>query len=236
MNRITVARHMLECAGNIVAYLDNPEQGLHNNDMDILARQTVESTVLEVGISAVGHGDMPPADMQNFVQAFQGAVSAAFRQSGITNVTMATPTVSSESEPATAANAFRGTPVVIGSTINVMPMDTTGEPGAQPSASMGPPGAAAAARNAASTSSGATSATPTSATVTGSASGPAAAGTTTAPPAPPSRHQTTSPTVLAEVVAQMRSVQRRMDPYLTQYYDILQNEPRFAVNVCMISY
>lgn len=29
-------------------------------------------------------------------------------------------------------------------------------------------------------------------------------------------------------MAEMRRVQNRMDPYLTQYYDILANEPRFA--------
>ncbi|EDV97034.1 GH14892 [Drosophila grimshawi] len=74
INRITVAQHMIDCANNIAAYLENPEIGLNNQPLDILQRGhwTMESTVVEVGVSST---DMPRNN--NIIDMVQDAVTAA---------------------------------------------------------------------------------------------------------------------------------------------------------------
>ncbi|XP_062709066.1 large proline-rich protein BAG6 isoform X4 [Aedes albopictus] len=196
MNRITVARHMLQCADNIISYLEAPERGLNNTAMDILSQQTMESTVFEVGISAVGDVDIPHNQMQNFVQAFQGAVSAAFRQNGISNVTVQQPDTLNPS-------------VQVFGTI--------------PDSAMVTPPNTSATATPARESSGASSG---SSSTSSSTSESSADSRRQARPGS-SRNQTTSTQTLAEVVQQMRGVQRRMEPYLQQYFEILQNDPTF---------
>ncbi|XP_062543130.1 large proline-rich protein BAG6 isoform X5 [Armigeres subalbatus] len=196
MNRITVARHMLQCVDNIISYLEAPERGLNNTSMDILSQQTMESTVFEVGISAVGDVDIPHNQMQNFVQAFQGAVSAAFRQNGISNVT-----VQQQDTLNPSVQVFGTIP---------------------DSAIITPPNTSATATPA-QESSGASSG---SSSTSSSTSESSADSRRQARPGS-SRNQTTSTQTLAEVVNQMRRVQRRMEPFLQQYFDILQNDPTF---------
>lgn len=196
MNRITVARHMLQCADNIISYLETPERGLSNTAMDILSQQTMESTVFEVGISAVGDVDIPHNQMQNFVQAFQGAVSAAFRQNGISNVT-----VQQQDTLNPSVQVFGTIP---------------------DSAIITPPNTSATATPA-QESSGASSG---SSSTSSSTSESSADSRRQARPGS-SRNQTTSTQTLAEVVLQMRNVQRRMEPFMQQYYEILQNDPIF---------
>lgn len=204
-NRITVARHMLQCADNIAAFLENPENGLNNLNMDLLAQQTMESTVLEVGISAVTDADLPQQDVQNIVQAFQGAVSAAFRQNGINNITVQ----QNDSSP--------GIQVVGTIPSGMTPSSNTTS--ASSSITIEFPS------NMTDNSSSSSESTTSSETPTAHArptQTSAGASTTSR------RQQTTSTQTLGEVVGQMQTVQRRLDPFIQQYYEVLQNDPTYA--------
>uniref|UniRef100_A0A1B0CMH8 BCL2-associated athanogene 6 n=1 Tax=Lutzomyia longipalpis TaxID=7200 RepID=A0A1B0CMH8_LUTLO len=203
MNRITVARHMLECANNIARFLENPEGGLNNAAMEDLAQQSLESTVFEVGISAVGEMDIPQVQMQNLMHAFQGAVTAALRQNGVPNIRVMQPgaQLGSGERPAEAVPSVQ------------VPEAASGEDAAAT-------GDAAAATTRPQSSS--TTESPSSqSSPTAGAEGAAAA------PGQRPRQQTTRTQVLATVVQQMRDVQARLEPFVQQYYDILQNDPTY---------
>lgn len=213
-NRITVARHMLQCADNIAGYLENPENGLNNQNMDLLSQQTMESTVLEVGISATTDVDLPQQDVQNIVQAFQGAVSAAFRQNGINNITV------QHNDPVSVAAGGPSTTTTTSSiTIefppNVIDSPTGEEPATPPTST---PVVASVPQD-----------TTPSVTISSAPPNNNSSSARTSATLGNSRRQQTTPTqTLAEVVGQMQSVQRRLDPFIQQYYDLLQNDPAFT--------
>lgn len=199
-NRITVARHMLQCADNIASYLENPENGLNNQNMDLLSQQTMESTVLEVGISATTDVDLPQQDVQNIVQAFQGAVSAAFRQNGINNITV------QHNDPVSVAVGGPSTTTTTSSITIEFPPNVIDSPTSEEQPA------------------NATNASPSQETPSApvnNTSIPSNAGGSNR------RNQTTPTQTLAEVVSQMQSVQRRLDPFIQQFYDLLQNDPAF---------
>lgn len=212
MNRITVARHMLECVNNIISYLDNPEVGLNNNDIDI--QRTMESTIFEVGISTLSEVEVPQQVMQNFVQVFQGAVSAAFRQNGLTNVEVGgTQPSAGGGTRASVVGVADGTATSennIAASINIL-MDQQ-----MPGSGANIVGVHA---NSSAAANGSTPATAPPSNESQNSGTPSR-----------TRNQTTSTLVLAEVVQQMRTTQSRLEPYLQQYYDLLQNEPTFAEN------
>ncbi|XP_055700663.1 large proline-rich protein bag6-A isoform X5 [Phlebotomus papatasi] len=217
MNRITVARHMLECANNIARFLENPEgqssvpQGLNNTAMEDLAQQTLESTVFEVGISAVGEVDIPQVQMQNLVQAFQGAVSAALRQNGVPNIRLLQQQMAQAegAEGMPTVQILEATPVE-----DIASMSTA--PTAPPAPAEAPAGATGGSGQEGSTSQSQSNTENTS-----------EAGST---PGSRSRQQTTRTQTLATVVQQMRDVQVRLEPFVQQYYDILQNDPTYETD------
>lgn len=228
MNRITVARYMLECANNIAAYLEDPSRGLNNAPMDILSHQTMESTVLEVGISAVSDVEIPQHQMQNFVEAFQGAISTAFRNNGMGNVAVI------QQQPTAVGTNGRQTLQVFGPDMQqvLLNAENSRSASAPPAAATGSAAPTVADEPVLSTD-GNTSTTST----TESGETPSATGTpnpTTNASPRRRRQQTTSPRVLAEVVQQMRQVSQRLEPFFQQYYDILQNDVSFDEEVSQI--
>ncbi|KAG5677245.1 hypothetical protein PVAND_007017 [Polypedilum vanderplanki] len=204
-NRITVAKHMLQCADNIAAYLENPEHGLNNQNMDLLSQQTMESTVLEVGISAVTDVDLPQQDVQNIVQAFQGAVSAAFRQNGINNITV------QHNDPVTSGNNNASSTTTSSSITIEFPPNIIGDNSSSSSSASDQSQQSQQTRPATTNINSSSTNGPTISTSSNGGR----------------RQQTTSTQTLGEVVGQMQSVQRRLDPFIQQYYDILQNDPSF---------
>lgn len=247
MNRITVARHMLDCANNIAAFLENPERGLNNSSLDILTqgRWTMESTVVEVGISAASNVDFTQNQTQNIMEAFRGAVSAALRQNGHPNVTvLQLPTVFgsngsvSAGQPQTETDA-NTVSIAAAATTSLNDTDTTtttiqSSSDGDISIEINNDEINAAIRAAADGVAAATNATPVTAQDTRN-SGNNSADTETrdgsrshSSPINRSRsRQRTGTRVLAEVVQNMRVVQTRLEPFVQQYYDILQNDPQF---------
>lgn len=196
----------------------------------------MESTVVEVGISS----DIPQS--QQIVEMVQGAVQAALRRSGNTNVTLVQlPTVYSSNEN-DANNAAAATANIAVAEALATDTDATASTEAGDSAST------TAATVVIEDVIGDDENTPTnepndnsSTTATASAGGASsqagdsndnAAGGNNEDGNDNSRRRTGTP-VLAGVIEQMRNVQNRLNPFIQQYYELLQNEPTFEEDVSL---
>ncbi|XP_049313384.1 large proline-rich protein BAG6 isoform X6 [Bactrocera dorsalis] len=239
MNRITVARHMLDCANNIAAYLEDPERGLNNTSLDILARGswTMESTVVEVGFTAA---DLP--QNQNIVEMVQDAVSAALRRNSNTNVTVVQlPTVfgSNEGEAATANGAEGVANMDATESTAAVDADVDADGDADAAAAViiedviddayeGVAANLSLASDTTGTSSTNNTTSSTNTTSDASTTDISSASTTTGTNTEenPSRRRTNT-RVLAEVVEQMRTVQTRLNPFIQQFYELLNNDPTY---------
>lgn len=235
-------------------------QGLNNTSLDILARGswTMESTVVEVGFTAA---DLP--QNQNIVEIVQDAVSAALRRNSNTNVTVVQlPTVFGSNEgEADATNGAEGV-ASMDATDSTAAVDADADADADVDVDgdvIADASAATAAViiedviddayegvttnvNVASETTGTSSTnnTPSSANTTTSDASMteiSGASTTTGTNTEenPSRRRTNT-RVLAEVVDQMRIVQIRLNPFIQQFYELLNNDPTFEeeVNIAYI--
>lgn len=188
----------------------------------------MESTVVEVGITS----DVP--QNQQIVEMVQGAVQAALRRNGNTNVTLVQlPIVysSNENEPnaagaaggaetSSADNADSATPEVANTSPNpnsVVIEDVIDDDEDTPT------------NDQSENNSTASPIVNTSATDTDNNDN-AARTRSTEEGTDNSRRRTGTP-VLAGVIEQMRTVQNRLNPFIQQYYELLQNEPVFEETV-----
>nr|XP_016924652.2 large proline-rich protein BAG6 isoform X9 [Drosophila suzukii] len=236
INRITVALHMIDCADNIAAYLENPAVGLNNQSLDILqrGRWSMESTVVEVGVSST---DLPRNN--NIIDMVQDAVTAALSRTGARNYTVVQlPTVYTNENGETSqqrtgeAGATEGAATGAASDASgettaatviiedVIETDDEAADGASDRSATPTPEAEA---------EGAVGGQPSTAAETPSTSNgtanDAAAGGEGGNNSGPRRR--TRPQVLAQVIQHYRGVQTRLAPFVDRYYEILQNDPTF---------
>ncbi|XP_037718964.1 large proline-rich protein bag6-A isoform X7 [Drosophila subpulchrella] len=236
INRITVALHMIDCADNIAAYLENPAVGLNNQSLDILqrGRWSMESTVVEVGVSST---DLPRNN--NIIDMVQDAVTAALSRTGARNYTVVQlPTVYTNENGETSqqrtgeAGATEGAATGAASDASgettaatviiedVIETDDEAADGASDRSATPTPEAEA---------EGAVGGQPATAAETPStsngAANDAAAGGEGGNNSGPRRR--TRPQVLAQVIQHYRGVQTRLAPFVDRYYEILQNDPTF---------
>ena len=192
----------------------------------------MESTVVEVGITS----DIPQS--QQIVEMVQDAVQAAFRRSGNTNVTLVQlPTVFSTNETDGNNAAATGVGEGVGAestTTESTPAAVDGETPTSTAASVviedvidddeDTPTNAQSNNNS-------TTASPTVAATTAGDNNENAASSSNDSNNDNSRRRTGTP-ILANVIEQLRNVQNRLNPFIEQYYNLLQDEPIFEEDVC----
>lgn len=232
---------MIDCANNIAAYLENPEVGLNNQSLDILqrGRWTMESTVVEVGVSST---DMPRNN--NIIDMVQDAVTAALSRNtpGRNYTVVQLPTVytneggdgaqqraggneGNNSEAGAAEGGATGGGVGGGS-------DTSEETTAaaaviiedvietdDEAADAGVTGQGEDERS--------SSPQEAAGAVGGAAAGGAEDNASNVAVTGIGPRRRTRPQVLANVIQRYRTVQTRLAPFVDRYYEILEQDPTF---------
>ncbi|KAH8398723.1 hypothetical protein KR222_001287 [Zaprionus bogoriensis] len=236
INRITVAQHMIDCANNIAAYLENPEVGLNNQSLDILqrGRWTMESTVVEVGVSST---DMPRNN--NIIDMVQDAVTAALSRNttGRNYTVVQLPTVytneggeAAGSQQRAAGNEAGSDQGAVGGA-NTGGSDTSEETTAAAAviiedvietddeAADGGPTMQGDDERSSSPQEAAGGASSSAAEAADNASNVAVTGI--------GPRRRTRPQILGNVIQRYRTVQTRLSPFVDRYYEILEQDPVF---------